>query len=199
MKAFLIICAFGIAFLYGFESKCFLRIHFRTGMKGPLLMGVGLLLGLIGVLGMVIRCTILAPLLMHKMFPFDDPVFLFFGVVFAVGTLIGEFGFIIFTTSESGFVVELHKKTTVKQWLTGNVPILKYEKPPPPAMSRRTGLIWGIIPIIFGLLLITLNIIFKHQPFYIDFFVTATIAFIIGLMLIIVSIIYLDKKSPERK
>jgi hypothetical protein len=102
-------------------------------------------------------------------------------------------------TSESGLWVELGEKTTFRQRLTGNIPILKYEKPPPPAMSRRTGLIFGIVTITLGCLLIMLHILFKIPGFTIHFLVPGFFAFFFGLLLVIFSIIYLNKgkKSPE--
>jgi hypothetical protein len=193
-----LIGGFGISLFFGFASIPHLRIHFRTGMKGSLLMGIGCLLLALAALGITILETGLAPL--HEGDSLYDPIFSFFVVVLVLGFLTGQLGFIILNTRESGLWFEILEKTTFKQKLTGNIPILKYEKPPPPAMSRRTGLVLGISAVIFGLFLITLNIIFKHQPFYIEFYISAAVVIVIGLMIVIFSIIYLDKskKSPKK-
>jgi len=197
MKDLFLIGGFGIALFFGLASIPPLRMHFRTGMKGLLFMGVGGMLGSFGILGMTIRDIILAPL--HEGDSLSDPIFLFFLVVLVVGGLIGQLGFIIVNTSESGLWVELGEKTTFRQRLTGNIPILKHEKPLPPAMSKRTGLIFGITAMTFGSLLIILNMLFKIQALFIHFFITAAFAIIVGLMLLIFSAIYLDKdkKPPE--
>jgi hypothetical protein len=197
MIDFFTIGGFGITLLFGLASIPLLRMHFRTGLKGLLFMGVGVILMAFGALGITILERKLAPL--HEGDSLYDSIFLLFMIVIGVAYLITLLGVIILYTRESGFYLEFLEKTTFRQKLTGNIPILKFEKPPPPAINKRTGLICGITAITFGSLLILLHILFKIPGFTIHFVISGSFALIIGLLLVIFSMIYLDKgkKSPE--
>jgi len=167
-----------------------LRMYFRTGMKGLLFMGVGGILGGFGFLGMVID-----ELGGH----FGEVPIVLLVLLIIAGVPMMAIGSMLLGTKESGLYEELFEKTSFKQRLTGNIPVLKFEKPLPPAMSRRTGLIFGITAITFGCLLILLHLLFKIPGFTIHFIISGTFALIIGLLLVIFSIIYLNKgkKSSE--
>jgi hypothetical protein len=172
-------------------------MYFRTGMKGLLFMGVGVLLAAVSFLGMTIRDISLDSL--RKGDSLYDPIYMFFLVFLGVGGVITTLGSVILTTRESGVWKEFGEKTTFRQRVTGNIPILKYEKPPPPAIGKRTGIIIGIIAMTLGSSIIIPYIVFKIPTVFMSFFMGAILAFVLGLLLVIFSIIYLDKdkKPPE--
>jgi hypothetical protein len=190
MIDFWTIGGFSITILFGLASIPHLRMYSRTGLKNLLFRGLASLLIAFFIFGMTI-------LYIYDYFEII-PIIIFL-LIGGVGALVSFLSTIIASTSESGFWVEFGEKTTFRQRLTGNIPILKFEKPPPPAMSRRTGLIFGIFTITLGCLLMMLHILFKIPGFTILFFIPGAFAFIFGLLLVIFSIIYLDKgkKSPE--
>jgi len=196
MKVLLLIGGLGFVLLFGLSSMAALRIHFRTGMKGSLFMGIGFQLITLGVLGITLLDTSLDSRGVWA--SLYDSIFLALLLVLIGGGFMTILGFIIVNTSESGLYVEIGEKTTFWQRVTGNVPILKDNKFRPPAMSKRTGLIFGISAITFGSLLIILNILFKIPALFIHIFITAIFAIVFGLLLVIFSVIYLDKKPDEK-
>jgi len=191
MREFWIIGGFGIVLLFGLAAITRLRIYFRTGMKGVFFGGIGLLLIVFCFLGMTILFIVGYS---DEMVPVG--FFLLVGVVGGIMTFLST---TISNTSESGLWVEFLEQTTFKQRLTGNVPILKYEKPPPPTVSKRTMLILGITTMTLGSLLIMVHILFRIPNFTIHIFIPGTLALIFGLLIVIFSITYLNKgkKSPE--
>ena len=196
MKNLILIGGFLITLFFGLMSIPPLRIHFRTGMKSYLLGGVAAILGAFSFLGMTIW-YISSDLL--RGYLGEAPIFLFlFGL--GVAIFITALGAVILNTNESGLWNEICEKTTLWQRVTGKVPILKHEKPPPPAISKRTGLIIGITAMALGSLVIIPYILFKIPTVFMSFFMAAIIVFILGLLLVIFSIIYLDKdKKPDEK
>jgi hypothetical protein len=195
MRYLLLIGSFLITLFFGLGSIFNLRIHLRTGMKSFLFGGIGFLLGAFTFLGMTIVCMRLD---LYRRYLGGSPSFLFLAVggVAVFMTAIGE---VILNTSESGLWKEIGGKTTLWQRITGNVPILKDEKLPSPAISKRTSIIIGIIAMTLGSLIIIPYIVFKIPTIFRSFFIAAVLVFISGLLLVIFSIIYLDKgkKSPE--
>jgi hypothetical protein len=190
MINFWTIGGFSLTILFGFASIPAFRMYSRTGMKSLLFRGLSSLLVAFFIFGMTI-------LLMVDYFEII-PIIIFC-LIGGIGALMSFLDIIIASTSESGFYVDFGEKTTFRQRLTGNIPIFKHEKPQPPTVSKRTMVILGITSMSLGSLLIMTHILFRIPNFTILFLIPGGFAFIFGLLLIIFSIIYLDKgkKSPE--
>jgi hypothetical protein len=191
MRGFWIIGGFGISLFFGLASIPPLRMYFRTRMRGLLFSAVGAILVAFSFLGITIWYM--------GGYSEDSPIYLLFFLVMVASIAITFLASVILNTNESGLWKELGEKTTFWQRLTGNIPILKYEKPPPPTISMRTGLIIGISAMTLGSLVIILYILFKITTFF-SFLIAAIGTFIFGLLFVIFSIIYLDKgkKLPEK-
>jgi hypothetical protein len=189
---------FGMTLLSGLMSKSFWRVYSRTGLKGFFYESVGFIVLAYGFLGLTIWELSLNSLDGYFEFGF----FVLFALIAGLGAFISTAGMIMLNTSESGLYSELCEKVeeiTFWQRITGDVPILKYEKPPPPTVSKRTMLILGITTMTLGSLLIMVHILFRIPNFTIHIFIPGTLALIFGLLIVIFSIIYLNKgkKSPE--
>jgi hypothetical protein len=159
-----------------------LRIYFRTRMKSFFCTGVGAAISTIG-FGGLFFCGIVNLSIAWGYIVFFALVLL--GLVF---DLVGS---VILWTKESGLWKEIGETTSFWQRLTGNVPMIKYNKLPSPSLKRRTGIIIGIILITLGIiwgafLKLTLNY----------FSVIALSMSIMGLLLVIFSTLYLS--SGER-
>jgi hypothetical protein len=156
-------------------------------MKGFLLRGIGQIACSIGFLGSAFW------LIRNNTLPWENPFSLPFFLLLVVGFIIFKIGSIFYYTKESGLWKEIYEKTSIWEKLTGNVPILKYEKVSPPLLRRRTGLIIGISMMTVGGLAFIIIILIKSfflKSFLIPYSIAA---FIIGLLFVIFSIAYLDK------
>jgi hypothetical protein len=129
----------------------------------------------------------------------DTLLFFVMLALYLAALIIGYSGDAILLYDESELWKQIFEKTTFWQRLTGNVPILKDEKLPSPAISKQTSIIIGIIAMTLGSLTIIPYIIFKIQTIFTSFLIGAVHAFIFGLLLVFFSFICLDKgkKPPE--
>ena len=195
MRVLLLISGFLMTFLAGLLSIWQIRGHFRTGLKTYLYWGISLLLGAFTILGLTIwgmSSNFLRGYL-------EDFIIVVMAVLYATVLILHFSGDAILVNEESGLWQQIVEKTTNWQRITGNVPILKHEKPPPLSISKRTGLILGISAMTLGIVAIIPFIFFKFPIVFMSFFIAAIVAFILGLLLVIFSIICLDnaKKPPE--
>jgi hypothetical protein len=176
-----------------------IKIYFKTGMRGKLLQGTGGMLFASGTL--VLTIWYISFYSLNKANPLAESISLIILLVILMGGLLNIVGFLTLSTIESGLLREVYSKTTFWKRITGEVPILTLEKIPPPLISKRTGLILGITTMTLGGFLILLHTLFTIPNFTMHFFVSGTFAFIFGLLLIIFSFIFLDKrkKLPKEK
>ena len=162
-------------------SVPWMRIYFRTGLKGALLIGIGDICdsGSPGFFYWFDRPPAALPFL---------PLVLF--VLAIAGLLCFIISFPVRLIKESGAWKKISETTSYWQRFTGNVPILKYEKLPSPSLKRRTGIAIGISLMTGGII----GTIFFRLTM--NYFSAGTIfMFIAGLLLIIFSIVYLDKRK----
>jgi hypothetical protein len=167
-------------------SVPWMRVYFRTGLKGALLNGVGTIFVAIGVPGFFYWFDS-APMA----FPFLPLLCL---VLVIAGGLCLIVSLPVLYIKESGLWKEIYDKTTYWQRVTGNVPIVKYEKPPAPSANRQAYIILGILMMTGGILA------FIFIKLTMNYFLTAAISsFIIGLLFVIYSIVYLNKNKEHHR
>ncbi len=161
-----------------------LRIYFRTGLNGALLTGVGEIVFAFGFLGV-------AYWFIRDIAPWESPSSLPFFLLLIAGLLIIIISRPVLYIKESGVWKQIYNKTPYWERVIGRVPIVKYEKLPAPSVNKRTSLSVGISLMATGILIIMAFILFKFSTNYI---LTASVsAFIIGLVVIIFSIVYLHE------
>jgi len=165
-------------------SVPWLRIYFRTGLKGALLNGVGAIVGAIGVPGFL-YCLDSPPVAL-PLLPF------LFLALMIVALLFVIIAMPVMYIKESGSWKEIRDKTPYWKRVIGSVPIVKYEKPPFPSANRRTHLVLGVTMMVASIL----AFIFFKRTMY---FSVASIAwFIMGLLYVILSFVYLTRKRHHR-
>jgi len=156
-----------------------LRIYFRTKMKSFFWLGVGGAILTVGFVGLSLSA--IANLYVAW-------IYIVFSALLPIGIIPLFIGRVILWTKESGLWKEICETTSYRQRLMGNVPIVKYEQLPAPLRSRRTGITIGISLMAIGIIgevffRLTMNY-FSSGPIFM---------FISGLLLVIFSIIYLNK------
>jgi len=159
-----------------------IRLYRRRGLKGALLRGIGGIAGAIGCFGLTFA------LLSSWNYPIMPSLFLII-----ISLLLYIVSFPILYIKESGLLKEL-ENTTYWQRFTGNVPIVKYEKRPDPTAKRQVFLLLGVVMMAGGIIG---AVFFKLTM---NYFSTGTIfSFIVGLLFVIFSLVYLNKNKGQHK
>jgi hypothetical protein len=183
----LLIGGFLITLLTGLSSIWQIRGYLRTGMKAYLYWGSSSLVALVMFMGM----------------PIVPMSFDFFSIIMAALFLtafyFGISGDSILLYDERVAWEKMYEKTTYWQRLTGNVPILEHQKPRPLPISKRNGLIIGILFTTLGTIVTVAFILFEVPMVTTNIFKVGIVALILGPLLIIFSVICLEKykNRPE--
>jgi hypothetical protein len=114
----------------------------------------------------------------HRANPWDDPFLWVFSPLLIVGGILHYVGLSIHWTKESGLWKEIFETTSYWQRMTGNIPVVKYDKLPPPYLKKKTSIIIGITLMTSGILTIIAVILLQIPITY--FLTTSILAFICG-------------------
>jgi hypothetical protein len=194
IEPLLLIGGFLITLLTGLSSIWQIRGYLRTGMKAYLYWGIFSIVALVMFLGMPI-------VLMSSDFWGEYTFSIIMGALFVTAYY--------FKTSAASNILydervawqQMCEKTTYWQRLTGNVPILEHQKPRPLPISKRNGLILGILFTTLGTIVTVAFILFEVPMVTTNIFKAGIVALILGPLLIIFSVICLEKykKRPEER
>jgi hypothetical protein len=188
MEALLLTGGILFTLLGGLSSIWQIRGYLRTGMKTYLYWGIGFAVFLV----FFPACSI-------EIRPFGyDANIIVMALLYLTAFYFRYSGLSILHYDEKALWQEMCEKTTYWQRLTGNVPILEHQKPRPLPISKRSGLALGILSTTLGAIVIVLFILFKVPIVSTNTFTAAILAAIYGLLLIIFSILCLEKDKKRR-
>lgn len=197
MRTFLTIGLLLFTLLAIIEIRQCFRIYHRAGLYAFLFEGVSFIIGLLTIWSIYLIMTepnISGFLCANSQFCDKFLLKLLMGL-FVVAFFLHVMYYALIFTKESGLWKEIGENITYRQAFTGNIPITKWEKRPPPLMKRRTGIIIGISLMVAGSLISILIVVSTLFHFFINFFIVSVASFTLGLLLVIFSIAYLANEE----
>ena len=193
IEPLLLIGGFFITLLVGLSSIWQIRGYLRTGLKTYLYWAISALVCLVFFLGMIIWVMTSDSLGRY----FGETLIIIMPVLYLIVFYLNISGDSLLLYDQRAAWEQMWEKTTCWQRLTGNVPILEHQKPRPLPISKRRGLVLGIFSTTLGTILIVTSILFKFSTVFIHSFAAAIVVLILGLLLIIFSIVCLEKNNKH--
>ncbi len=153
MRRCLIIFCLGFSLSLIVCSIPMLRIYVRTGMKGFLFRGLGIISGSVGLFGSAYW------FIKNETLPWESLISLPFFILMLVGIVLVAAADVFAFGKESGLWKEIWERSTFWERVIGRVPILKHENIPPPIRSGKEGLMMALSIFVPIILIIIINIL----------------------------------------
>lgn len=185
-----------ITLLSMFNARTDFRIYFRSGMLAYLCQAASDIVGILFfwlLYLMLTQSDVLAVFCNTERC--GELIYRLWLGLFVVATLLHLLYYAFIFTKESGLSKEIFKNTSYWQRMTGNIPVVEWEKRPPPSLKKKTSIIIGISLMTIGSLMSILIAMSSLFHFFMIFFIISVSALILGLLLIIFSIAFLEKEN----
>jgi hypothetical protein len=197
MSTLLFIGMLGITLLLIFSIRTDFRIYFRAGMSSRLWSAAS------SIIFITMIWIVYLPFMLFTNGDFctnelcGESIYWLMIVLFVAGVFLHVEFLGIAWNKEGGLRNEVAETTSYWQRFTGDIPVLKSEKFPPPLLCKRTGLVIGISLMASGILLTTIIVMFTLSHFFMSFFIVSVAAFMVGMSLVIYSVAYLEKERNK--
>jgi hypothetical protein len=189
-----------ITLIAAINIRAAFRVYFRAGLTSRLWSVASIIIFVIGfwiayILSIIDLCASYG---LCSTPGEEDVIYVIVNVVFFVGlsfhyTYLGDSW-----NKESSLQKEIFENTSYWQRVTGDIPIYKVEKGPAFFFRKKQGIIIGIALMTVGSLLTIVLIIMPNLfHFVLSFLIVFLSAFIMGLLLVIFSVTYLEKEGNK--